>query len=110
MMVPRVVKKVSLITDGSCLGNPGPGGWACILRFGALKKELIGYDPHTTNNRMELMASIQGLLGLKEPCEPVQQPTPPAAERHRLPSGHVVRDKAVLGGLHHEYWLEKVVA
>jgi len=63
------MKKVSLITDGSCLGNPGPGGWACILRFGAVKKEFFGYDPHTTNNRMELMAAIQGLLALKEPCE-----------------------------------------
>ena len=55
--------------DGSCLGNPGPGGWACILRFGAIKKELFGYDAHTTNNRMELMAAIQGLLAFKEPCE-----------------------------------------
>jgi len=63
------VKRVALITDGSCLGNPGPGGWACILRFGGVKKELFGYDPHTTNNRMELMAGIQGLLALKEPCE-----------------------------------------
>ena len=63
------MKKASLITDGSCLGNPGPGGWACILRFGAVKKELFGYDPHTTNNRMELMAAIQGLLAFKEPCE-----------------------------------------
>jgi ribonuclease HI len=63
------MKKVSLITDGSCLGNPGPGGWACLLRFGAAKKELFGFDPHTTNNRMELMASIQGLLAIKEPCE-----------------------------------------
>ena len=63
------MKKVSLITDGSCLGNPGPGGWACILRFAAAKKELWGCDPHTTNNRMELMAPIQGLLALKEPCE-----------------------------------------
>jgi ribonuclease HI len=63
------VKHVSLITDGSCLGNPGPGGWACILRFGAHHKELYGYDPNTTNNRMELMAAIQGLLALKEPCE-----------------------------------------
>ena len=63
------MKKVSLITDGSCLGNPGPGGWACILRFGAVKKELFGYDPNTTNNRMELMAAIQGLLAFKEPCE-----------------------------------------
>ena len=63
------MKRVSLITDGSCLGNPGPGGWACILRYGAAKKELFGYDPSTTNNRMEMMAAIQGLLALKEPCE-----------------------------------------
>jgi len=63
------MKKVSLITDGSCLGNPGPGGWACILRFAGAKKELFGYDPSTTNNRMELMAPIQGLLAIKEPCE-----------------------------------------
>jgi ribonuclease HI len=63
------MKKASLITDGSCLGNPGPGGWASILRFGAAKKELYGYDPRTTNNRMELMAAIQGLLAFKEPCE-----------------------------------------
>jgi ribonuclease HI len=63
------MKKVALITDGSCLGNPGPGGWACILRFGTVDKELYGYDPHTTNNRMELMAAIQGMLALKEPCE-----------------------------------------
>jgi RNase H len=63
------MKKVSLITDGSCLGNPGPGGWACVLRFGGVKKELFGFDPLTTNNRMELMAPIQGLLALKEPCE-----------------------------------------
>jgi ribonuclease HI len=55
MMVLKAMKKASLITDGSCLGNPGPGGWACILRFGAVKKELFGYDPRTTNNRMELM-------------------------------------------------------
>ena len=68
-MVPKAMKKAALITDGSCLGNPGPGGWACILRFGAVKKELFGYDPHTTNNRMELMAAIQGLLAFKEPCE-----------------------------------------
>jgi ribonuclease HI len=63
------VKKVLLITDGACIGNPGPGGWACLLRFGDVKKELFGFDPHTTNNRMELMAPIQGLLALKEPCE-----------------------------------------
>jgi ribonuclease HI len=62
------MKNVSLITDGSCLSNPGPGGWACILRFGRVEKELFGFDPHTTNNRMELMAPIQGLLALKESC------------------------------------------
>lgn len=69
MMVPRAVKQVSLITDGSCVGNPGPGGWACILRFGTVKKELFGCDSDTTNNRMELMAAIQGLLAFKEPCD-----------------------------------------
>ena len=63
------MKNVSLITDGSCLGNPGPGGWACILRCGASTKELFGYDPNTTNNRMEMMAAIQGLLAIKESCE-----------------------------------------
>ena len=63
------MKTVYLITDGSCLGNPGPGGWACILRFGSVKKELFGYDPQTTNNRMEMMAAIQGLLAFKEPCQ-----------------------------------------
>jgi len=63
------MKHVELITDGACIGNPGQGGWACILRFGATKKELFGYDPRTTNNRMEMMAAIQGLLALREPCE-----------------------------------------
>jgi len=63
------VKKVKIITDGSCLGNPGRGGWACILRYNAHKRELYGYAPHTTNNRMELTAAIEGLKALKEPCE-----------------------------------------
>jgi len=63
------VKKVQLITDGACSGNPGPGGWAAILRYGAQKKELWGCEPHTTNNRMELRAAIEGLRALKEPCE-----------------------------------------
>jgi ribonuclease HI len=63
------MKKVQLITDGACLGNPGPGGWACILRYGAHKKELYGSEPHTTNNRMELTAAVRGLDALKEPCE-----------------------------------------
>jgi ribonuclease HI len=62
------MKKVKLITDGSCLGNPGPGGWACILRYNGQKRELSGYAPQTTNNRMELTAAIEGLRALKERC------------------------------------------
>jgi len=63
------LKKVQLITDGSCRGNPGPGGWAAILRFNEHKKEIFGCEPHTTNNRMELRAAIEGLRLLKENCE-----------------------------------------
>jgi ribonuclease HI len=63
------VKKVRLITDGSCLGNPGTGGWAAILRYGNHKKEIYGSAPLTTNNRMELTAAIEGLRALKEPCQ-----------------------------------------
>jgi ribonuclease HI len=63
------VKKVQLITDGACLGNPGRGGWAAVLRHGESKKEIFGSEPHTTNNRMELKAAIEGLRTLKERCE-----------------------------------------
>jgi ribonuclease HI len=63
------VKKIHLITDGACLGNPGPGGWAAILRYNGSKKEMWGCEPHTTNNRMELRAAIEGLRALKEGCE-----------------------------------------
>ena len=62
------MKRVQLITDGACKGNPGRGGWACILRFGERKLELYGFSPHTTNNRMELAAAIEGFERLKEPC------------------------------------------
>ena len=62
------MKSVTLITDGSCIGNPGPGGWACLLRHGDRVRELVGSAPQTTNNRMELMAVIQGLSALREPC------------------------------------------
>jgi ribonuclease HI len=62
------LKSVQLITDGACKGNPGRGGWACILRFGKLKRELFGSSPYTTNNRMELAGAIEGLRRLKEPC------------------------------------------
>ena len=62
-------KLVQIITDGSCLGNPGRGGWAAILRYGKHKKELYGCAAHTTNNRMELTAAIEGLRALRRPCE-----------------------------------------
>jgi ribonuclease HI len=64
-----MVKKVHLITDGACLGNPGPGGWACILRYNAHKKELWGSEAQTTNNRMELRAAIEGLRALNQDCD-----------------------------------------
>jgi ribonuclease HI len=63
------MKHVQLITDGACIGNPGPGGWACILRYGDSTRELFGSEPETTNNRMELTAAIEGLRTLREPCE-----------------------------------------
>jgi ribonuclease HI len=63
------MKQIQLITDGACLGNPGPGGWAAILRYNSHAKELVGAVPQTTNNRMELTAAIEGLKLLKEPCQ-----------------------------------------
>ncbi|MEA1915024.1 MAG: ribonuclease HI [Campylobacterota bacterium] len=63
------MKKIFLYSDGSSLGNPGPGGWGTILRYNDKEKELFGADPHTTNNKMELMGVIKGLESLKEPCE-----------------------------------------
>jgi len=59
--------KVEIFTDGACSGNPGPGGWAAILRSGAHEKEIFGGEPLTTNNRMELMAAIKSLKALKKP-------------------------------------------
>jgi len=60
--------EVELYTDGACSGNPGPGGWAVILVSGEHRRELSGGEPHTTNNRMELMAVIRGLQTLKKPA------------------------------------------
>lgn len=62
------MKEVTIFTDGACSGNPGPGGWGTILRFGEHEKELSGGEADTTNNRMELTAVIRGLEALKEPC------------------------------------------
>lgn len=64
-----VISEVTIYTDGACSGNPGPGGWASILMAGGVKKELSGGELDTTNNRMELMAVIQGLRALKRPCK-----------------------------------------
>ena len=61
-------KFVELFTDGACSGNPGPGGWGTILKYGVHEKELCGGERETTNNRMELTAAIMGLKALKEPC------------------------------------------
>ena len=62
-------KYVEIFTDGACSGNPGPGGWGVVLRFGAHEKELSGGEKETTNNRMELTAAIMGLSALKESCD-----------------------------------------
>ncbi len=59
---------VIVFTDGACSGNPGPGGWGAIMRFGDVEKELKGGEAHTTNNRMELMAAISALEALKKSC------------------------------------------
>jgi ribonuclease HI len=62
------MKKVEIFTDGACSGNPGPGGWGAVLRYGKVEKELCGGEKETTNNRMELTAAIMALKALKEPC------------------------------------------
>jgi len=63
------MKKVSIYTDGACSGNPGDGGWGAILIYGNHEKEVSGFEKDTTNNRMELVAAINALKMLKEPCE-----------------------------------------
>lgn len=62
------MKTIELYTDGACSGNPGPGGWGALLRYKGTEKELSGADAHTTNNRMELMAVIEGLSAITAPC------------------------------------------
>lgn len=63
------MKTVAVYTDGACSGNPGPGGWAAILIHNGNEREISGSEPHTTNQRMELKAAIEGLKTLKYPCE-----------------------------------------
>ena len=63
------MKKITLFSDGSALGNPGPGGYGAILRYGDKERIISGGEEHTTNNRMELLGVIEGLRALKEPCD-----------------------------------------
>lgn len=63
------MRYVEIFTDGACSGNPGPGGWGAVLRYGNKEKELCGGEKNTTNNRMELTAVIKALSALKEPCQ-----------------------------------------
>lgn len=63
------MKHVTIYTDGACLGNPGPGGWGAILTYQNAEHSISGYEEHTTNNRMEMMAVIKGLSALKERCD-----------------------------------------
>ena len=62
------MKNIEIFTDGACRGNPGPGGWGALLRYGEVEKELYGGEPNTTNNRMELQAAIEALRALSQPC------------------------------------------
>lgn len=66
--MPSKKNRVIIYTDGACSGNPGPGGWGALLRYGEREKEISGSEPDTTNNRMELMAAIMALESLKRPC------------------------------------------
>ena len=63
------LKQVEIFTDGACRGNPGPGGWGVLLRYGDKEKSLYGGEAETTNNRMELTAAIEALAALKQPCQ-----------------------------------------
>jgi ribonuclease HI len=63
------VSAVRIYTDGACRGNPGPGGWAALLLTDGRERELSGFETHTTNNRMELLAAIRALEALKQPCD-----------------------------------------
>ena len=65
------MKTVEIFTDGACRGNPGPGGWGVLLRYGDVERELYGGEADTTNNRMELQAAIEALKALKQPCKVV---------------------------------------
>ncbi|WP_182419660.1 ribonuclease HI [Bartonella sp. HY038] len=63
------MKQIVIYTDGACSGNPGPGGWGALLQYNGHERELFGGEKDTTNNRMEIMAAVEGLNALKEPCK-----------------------------------------
>lgn len=63
------MKSVTIYTDGACSGNPGPGGWGCVLIYNGIEKQISGFQNDTTNNRMEMQAVIEALSRLKEPCD-----------------------------------------
>ncbi|MBF0213827.1 MAG: ribonuclease HI [Magnetococcales bacterium] len=67
-LAPQPHLAVSIHTDGACSGNPGPGGWGALLRYGTHEKNLCGFAPRTTNNRMEMLAAIHALEALNRPC------------------------------------------
>ena len=79
------MKQVEIFTDGACSGNPGPGGWGAVLRFGSVEKELCGGEETTTNNRMELSAAISALTALKEPCQVPRRHVPLGKRPRRAP-------------------------
>ncbi|MGE5676184.1 MAG: ribonuclease HI [Mycobacterium leprae] len=83
------MREVTIYTDGACSGNPGPGGWGSILLYGEHRKELSGYEPKTTNNRMEIMAAVAALRVLKAPCR-----------------AHVYSDSAYLVNTFKQGWLD----
>ena len=68
-MTEKSKQIVEIFTDGACSGNPGPGGWGAVMRYGTVEKELNGSEEQTTNNRMELMAAIRAIEAVKRPCE-----------------------------------------
>ena len=86
------MKEVTIYTDGACSGNPGPGGWGAIIIYRGQSLELSGYEAHTTNNRMELLAPIQALSRLKVPC-----------------AVKVYSDSAYLVNAFRQHWLENWV-
>ena len=102
---------VELFTDGACSGNPGPGGWGAILRFNGHEKELSGGEPATTNNRMEMMAVIEGLKALTRPCRVAVYTDSTYVQKGMTEwlAGWKAKDFKVKGGgyrVNHELWRE----